>query len=108
MYNSYTPRPRLTSPCLRSLRFLTACQIFGTAEGVKYDRQRRQVHPADLERCACVVDEPVQPALFAGLRVSLSRRTVRPPRRAEGRRQCGRSEEHTSELQSQSNLLCRL
>src|SRR2546430_12013337 len=32
-----------------------------------------------------------------------SRRTERPPRR-----QRSRSEEHTSELQSQSNLVCRL
>src|SRR2546427_4145227 len=39
-------------------------------------------------------------------------RLVREPRgqgrRAEDRRQEGRSEEHTSELQSQSNLVCRL
>src|SRR5688572_32659535 len=31
----------------------------------------------------------------------------RPPRRSDPWR-CGRSEEHTSELQSQSNLVCRL
>src|SRR2546430_9804778 len=34
-------------------------------------------------------------------------RDARPPRRRE-RRPTGRSEEHTSELQSQSNLVCRL
>ena len=33
--------------------------------------------------------DAVEPGLDAGLRVLLSKRTVRPPRRAEGRRQCG-------------------
>src|SRR5438270_5549743 len=39
-----------------------------------------------------------------------SRRSSRPPplRRAWARRRGARSEEHTSELQSQSNLVCRL
>src|SRR5688572_31212928 len=34
--------------------------------------------------------------------------TSRPGRRPACRRRRGRSEEHTSELQSQSNLVCRL
>src|SRR5688572_30951405 len=48
-----------------------------------------------------------------GRRCSEDRTRVHPPQRAapDGRRpdfSLGRSEEHTSELQSQSNLVCRL
>src|SRR2546430_9965406 len=39
---------------------------------------------------------------------SLLRRTGRPPGRNASARRRMRSEEHTSELQSQSNLVCRL
>src|SRR2546430_4984949 len=41
----------------------------------------------------------------AGARRRRRRRSTEPTRRGGGRR---RSEEHTSELQSQSNLVCRL
>src|SRR2546427_2038394 len=40
----------------------------------------------------------------AGPRCAVPRAAWRSPRR----NRCGRSEEHTSELQSQSNLVCRL
>src|SRR5437868_12206098 len=36
------------------------------------------------------------------------RRAARAPRSARGRRDAGRSEEHTSELQSRFDLVCRL
>src|SRR2546430_6834114 len=48
-----------------------------------------------LAGCACEPD---------GVRPSCSRRHRPPHDRSSG----GRSEEHTSELQSQSNLVCRL
>src|SRR5438093_5527888 len=41
-------------------------------------------------------------------RPALSRRVSAAQRRRSRRRPCGRSEEHTSELQSLTNLVCRL
>src|SRR2546430_13452213 len=42
------------------------------------------------------------------LDLGMQRVAVGKPRRAGGKARLGRSEEHTSELQSQSNLVCRL
>src|SRR5688572_31581077 len=39
---------------------------------------------------------------------SVLRQVVQTSRRCDGRKSAYRSEEHTSELQSQSNLVCRL
>src|SRR2546430_3507646 len=44
----------------------------------------------------------------AGARVSSSKREMRTEEKGLARRVLLRSEEHTSELQSQSNLVCRL
>src|SRR5437588_8093188 len=40
--------------------------------------------------------------------IALVHTFVPPPLRARGRHECVRSEEHTSELQSHSDLVCRL
>src|SRR2546430_13396500 len=66
----------------------------------------RDLTVTGVQTCAL----PISPRSRAGM-WSRRARTARwsPPRRA--RRSCGRarrSEEHTSELQSQSNLVCRL
>src|SRR2546430_7400704 len=60
--------------------------------------------PADHECCPDAPrQEPCRPAAADGRRVP-----ELPQRRASGVRRRRRSEEHTSELQSQSNLVCRL
>src|SRR2546427_2622083 len=46
--------------------------------------------------------------LFRSAAAVLHRLELRPPRRGVADLDRGRSEEHTSELQSQSNLVCRL
>src|SRR2546430_4463614 len=50
--------------------------------------------------------EPLRPYFVAGTVLALSFGFVEL--RREEKRACERSEEHTSELQSQSNLVCRL
>src|SRR5205085_11857357 len=62
--------------------------------------------PARRESGACgapLAFVPALPAIDAGRKI---RQPHREPRR--GHREQARSEEHTSELQSQSNLVCRL
>src|SRR5690606_41633135 len=53
----------------------------------------------------CPVSEPFRHTSSHSLRAS---RLSRPDRVASLRRDCPRSEEHTSELQSRENLVCRL
>src|SRR2546430_12490175 len=58
------------------------------------------------------LDDPVQPLLHAARHLLMQPRRGRRrgllPAQCGGRIDGGRSEEHTSELQSQSNLVCRL
>src|SRR2546430_5752808 len=46
--------------------------------------------------------------IFFTTESSINRKRLRPPFESAIRRMADRSEEHTSELQSQSNLVCRL
>src|SRR2546430_13006768 len=54
------------------------------------------------------VEAGVHPVVEIHVRVSTGAVEERVAARTEGRVRGGRSEEHTSELQSQSNLVCRL
>src|SRR2546430_13150067 len=60
--------------------------------------------PIAIETCSVVTD----PALFAKTTLEQLREALANPRRWVGWSILQRSEEHTSELQSQSNLVCRL
>src|SRR2546430_3083528 len=74
--------------------------------GLRFSKPMRTKERPHQARCVDTVagapDEPFRQRLAAGPGVASSLNRI------EHHRRVGRSEEHTSELQSQSNLVCRL
>src|SRR5205085_11719004 len=66
--------------------------------------ERRGLGVVERRRRLCHGESPAGPVSCGGRETGLQDDRPRPP----GDRGPGRSEEHTSELQSQSNLVCRL
>src|SRR5687768_18342803 len=76
------------------------------------DAATTEIYPLSLHDALPICGRPLTSSTIGVAQVSISLRATRhsslPSRASIAARSCGRSEEHTSELQSRLHLVCRL
>src|SRR5690606_41627831 len=102
---SLTPRPPRSTLFPYTTLFRSQVRALLTTQIAWYDRAGTGAAAPDLARLQRHADSGAQPGLGAANSRRDSRDAVRAAASPAGER---RSEEHTSELQSRENLVCRL